>query len=260
MLIECVGITYKGNVRKNNEDNFFINGLYKEDCDADNCKEENRSDDKQLVIAVCDGMGGAAFGEKASLKAIEVLNKYYQENRINKIEGIENYINDANAAICKEVKSGPSDSAGTTIALLIIENGEATFCNLGDSRIYTFRDNEIMQVSTDHTRARSMVNAGIISEEEAKDRKESHILTQHLGIFESEFVLCPSKGNIKVESGDIIVLCSDGMTDSLSEEEVKTILIDQKQDKPENIADKLITTAENRGSQDNITVVLVKVK
>lgn len=258
MKITSAGITTSGNVRPNNEDNFYIDGNYKKDNNDASyaiAVEKNRI---CHVYAVCDGMGGYTEGEVASLKAIEVLKNYDDDNLEDRLE---KFVSDANNAICFDVKRNQRDKAGTTLAVAIIKEGAASFCNVGDSRIYYFSEDNLEQMSVDHTRAQSMINAGIITPEEALLRKESHILTQHLGINETEFIVSPCiKRNVALKDGDILLLCSDGLSGAINDNEIKNILMKTKNEQPERIATELTARALKNGGNDNITTVIVKVE
>ena len=98
---------------------------------------------------------------------------------------------EVNRGICMSAASDSGRKRGATIAIVTVNNNRFCSCTVGDSRVYVFRNNNIFRISEDHTRAQSMINSGIISSKEAEQNKKLRILSQHLGIPESEFIICP---------------------------------------------------------------------
>lgn len=254
LILDCCFTTDVGKVRKNNEDNFFLNGYYKRNL-------ELISDEKKALVlgggvfAVCDGMGGEEFGEKASLLAVETLKDYdYKDFE----EYVSDYVDKANEKICRLITENAGKRSGTTLALLNIHNGIATGYNIGDSRIYLFRNRELKQISEDHTRVAQMVKMGILTKENASNHKERHVLTQHLGIFPDELLIEAYKSaEIGVCKNDIYLLCSDGLTDMLTDEEIDDIIKNQLSAK--KLARTLQEAALEKGGKDNVTVGIIKI-
>ena len=256
MIIKSAGITIPGNIRKNNEDNFYIDGYFKEDCFKDKYALAGPCNRDYHVYAVSDGMGGHDSGEKAAWHALEVLKKFDDENIENRL--IE-YILEANREICMAAAGDSGRKRGATIAVVTVNNDRFCSCTVGDSRVYSFRNNRLFRISEDHTRAQSMVNAGIISSKEAEKQENLRVLNQHLGIPESEFIICPDiKSGLKLYKGDIILLCSDGLTDMADDNEIRRVIGKYKDEEPERIAYELVRQALKGGGRDNITVVTIK--
>lgn len=255
MKITAAAGTNVGRIRKNNEDNFYINGFYKE-----NTEDKNyiHTDDKRhhaYTYAVCDGVGGAEFGELASLFAVEEL---YEYDGRQLEENFAAYIEAVNRRICDRVVKNGGKRMGSTAALLFIKGKDANICNIGDSRVYLIRDGEMTRLTHDHTRMQSMIDSGLIKDEEeiAKD----HVLTQFLGVFPEEFRLDPYIGKVRIKSKDIFLLCSDGLTDMVPEEEIRQILLDSASESAEEKTKNLISAALGAGGRDNITTIVVMVK
>lgn len=249
-IISAAG-THVGKVRSNNEDNYYLNGIYKKNC-KDNIRNDESVEQKyRNIYAVCDGVGGESAGELASLMAVEILSQCSYKN-------ILEYIETANKSICSVIKK-TGKRMGSTLALLKIEADSAEIYNVGDSRVYMFRKGQLVQLSKNHTMVQQMLDAGIITYEESKKSKQRHVITQCLGIFPDEFTLSPYVvSNIYLETGDIFVLCSDGVTDMLDDGEIKNTLLNN--DSPENIVNDIIASSLDKGGKDNITVVVVKIQ
>lgn len=256
MKLTSIGITVAGSVRSGNEDNFYINGEYKRDLTQDRYAIKNDRPADYQTFAVCDGMGGYSFGELASLKAVQTLELF---DTAELQDRLEEYVSEANQAICKDVSHNPNVRIGATLALMSVAGGHAAFCNVGDSRIYLMRNHELRQISVDHTMAQSKINAGILDAAKARNTKDSQILTQHLGIREDEFILCPAvTRDFEIRSGDHYLLCSDGLTSMVNDEGIKETIEKEKDSPMEEIVIALVKEALAHGGKDNITVVLVK--
>lgn len=254
MKTESYTETNVGKRRTNNEDNYFVNGIYKKDTDKLNDVASEQNTDGTNLFAVCDGMGGEEYGEKASLIAVSTLEEYYKTEFS---ENISEYIKTANQKICDLILEHNGQRSGTTFAALYIDKDRANVYNVGDSRVYILRNNKLKQLSCDHTRIQQMLNMGIVSPEEAMRHKDRHVLTQHLGIFEDELIVSEYKmENIKIKNGDVFLLCSDGLTDMLTDNEIQQIMNGERTAK--KIGDKLINAALDKGGKDNVTIQIVR--
>lgn len=254
MDIISVAVTDVGRTRQNNEDNFYLCGEYRRDVDLPNMTVTFSDKRDTYLFGVCDGMGGEAYGELASLIAVRRMDDYALDFDVK----INEYVEKANAEICEEIISHDGKRIGTTLAALSISGNIARAYNVGDSRIYHVRDGIIKQVSEDHTQIQMLINQGFVSENDAKKHPARHILTQHLGIFPDEMIIEPFCAEpIAVQDGDIFLICSDGLTDTLADSDLLEILISDEN--LEQKANKLIESALNTGSRDNITVVMVEI-
>lgn len=230
--MKAAGRTDRGKVRELNEDTFGYN-----DC----------------LFVVADGMGGHQAGEVASAIAVETILKANLNGDIK--VALKKTLALANQNILKQAEENIElTGMGTTVAVLYLENGLAYVTNIGDSRVYYLSDNELKLLTNDHSLVNELVKTGEITVEEAKSHPKRNILTQALG---SNGTMDPEIIKIEINKGDKFLLCSDGLTGSVSEtsiQELMTQMID-----PEIIVDQLINSANEFGGGDNITVVLVEI-
>ncbi len=251
--------TYIGNIRKKNEDNFFINGTYKERKESKFLYDGLLLQKETSVIGIFDGMGGLGNGDNASYIAVKVLDKYFEYVRKNKaVFNSEFVLKKINKYICQEINKS-SEKMGSTAVLLFCEKGHIQVSNIGDSRAYLYRDGILRQLSVDHTEQNSMFRMqeqlGIARTIDIPNSRNT--LTQHLGIQEDEFILEPAVSEIiQVQEKDIYLLCSDGLTGMLNDTEISDVL-----SRSANLKDKkkiLIEEAMKAGGKDNITVILIE--
>ncbi len=255
----AVGV-HKGKVRKNNEDNFYCNGVYLDEESRDMKSEyTSNCNNKVQLYAVCDGMGGEAFGEIASYIATKTLKKYEEilnilnEDEVDKY--IEMYIAEVNSLICEESEIYNVKRIGSTIVLLCINNRYSTIYNVGDSRAYLLRNKKIKQLSKDDTPITQAIEQGIITKEEGRTHPYRNKLTQHLGIKEEEQKIKLNKYKIKNKYSDKILLCSDGLHDMLSDLQLEEMISAYYSEK--DIIANLISEALEKGGKDNITAMLI---
>ena len=251
----------KGRIRANNEDNFYFNGinLTPENRDKNNFFSDTPSEDV-LVFGVFDGMGGEALGEDASLIAAQSVKKYHEKLKKDGANDVENAvlksISDANTKICNRMVESGEKRIGTTFAALCICDDTATVYNVGDSRVYLYRNKKLKQISVDDTTVQRLINMGVITKEKAKTHEDRHKLTQHLGIFRDEMIIEPHiSDKIAIEKGDRFILCSDGLTDMVGDDEIQKIM--QKTADSKTAAKKLLLAALKNGGRDNVTVTVV---
>ena len=204
---------------------------------------------------VCDGMGGANAGEVASLTAVETITEYikksYRENldssALEKL--LKNAIESANILLYDMTLKNPEYwGMGTTVVSAFLSNGNAVIAHAGDSRIYLVNET-IRQLTTDHSVVQSLVASGKITPEDAKIHPRKNIITRALG---SEETVAIDLASFPIKEGDILLLCTDGLTNYSEPEEIQKIL--KTNDLPEAI-DILAETANQNGGGDNITVV-----
>lgn len=254
-------MTDVGAVRQNNEDNFYCNGTYKEDTEIQtDFYQESISDKEMTLAAVFDGMGGGQNGEEAALLAADELKRYQEDIRLKRCDFEEEaLIRHMNAKVCKRAME-LSQNMGSTVVLLKIDEGKAQMINVGDSRGYLCRGKHLTCLTTDHTeenRFRELQKEMGTELGEGK-REWKHILTQHLGIEEEEFILEPAVSEeIPVEENDIFLLCSDGLTGMVDEEEMMRIV--SQEASLEEKAENLKKAALAAGGTDNVTLVLIQI-
>lgn len=248
--------TDQGHVRSNNEDNFYVNGQYKHEVWQNKAVLSGTASGDFFLAAVCDGMGGEECGEQASLCAVEALRRcHFADVYSTAVESVA----EANNKICDLMRQNDGKRSGSTLAAIYIDDGKAISCNLGDSRIYLFRDGVLKQISTDHNMAAKMIQEGLMTKEEAQHWSGRHQITQYLGIFEEEMVLEPDfSEEIELKSGDIFLLCSDGLTDMVWEEEITAVFANQSSVMRQT--EELVQLALDSGGSDNITVIVIQIQ
>jgi protein phosphatase len=268
--VTCGSLTHPGKVRSNNEDHFLVARLAKSMhiCQSSmrNSGETQFSDEDGYLMVVADGMGGAAAGERASALAVESVEAFalntlmwflHQEKADESIllaelrKGLEL----ADRAVVEEAEANARFyGMGTTLTMTYSVGRDLYIVHAGDSRAYLFRDGHLEQVTSDHTLVQLLVSGGVLSSEDAKTHARRNIVTNVIG--------GPSAGvhaeihKVRLEDGDIILLCSDGLT-----EPVEDVLIEEtlaKSSDPDAAARQLVALALERGGPDNITVVVAQ--
>lgn len=248
--------------RRNNQDNFMLGGKCAElvhDAFAYMCEGKTNS---PFFAAVCDGMGGEAYGERASYEAcVElagVLDKLTKDFDANKKLICESIIR-ANERLCDVMRKEETGRMGSTVSSVLIQGDTLFYTNLGDSRIYLLRDGTLTQITKDHTEGQSMVDAGVLTAEQLKTHPSRNKLNRHLGIFPEEMVLeCPIYDDIPLQAGDKLLLCSDGVFGVLDNEAMASILSERTS--AEERALKLVDAAYAGGSKDNMTAMVIDIE
>lgn len=253
----------KGLVRNNNEDNFYFNGKFLTANNRDHADTlTSISSENIQIYGVFDGMGGEALGEEASYIAANTIGKAHKRilaSDLDVKETIIGAVEDSNTKICKKILESGEKRIGATFSAVSIQDDVATVYNVGDSRVYLLRDNTLKQLSVDDTSAQRLVHLGVITPEEAKTHNDRHKLTQHLGIFRDEMTIEPHiSDNIELQKNDKILMCSDGLTDMLDDEEIFEIL--NKKKNSESLSLDLLNAALGNGGIDNVTVLVISVE
>ncbi len=215
--------------------------------------------DKLGLYAVADGMGGHRGGETASFMALEVMNSAI-ENVSNKKASsqVAPFLKEAVSLASMKIyeRSLMDDNLrgmGTTLVALYFNGNDAYIAQVGDSRVYLYRDGDLWKVTEDHSLINEQIRAGVITKEEAEKLNYKNVITRSVGF---EEIVTVDVYTREVEDEDIFLLCSDGLTSMLSDEEIKNT-IDSK-----NIAssvDKLISKTNDAGGVDNVSVIILKV-
>lgn len=207
---------------------------------------------------VCDGMGGHAAGNVASKIAVERISGELQKNfrknmSVNSIKNmLESAIVIANLDVFDEAQANPELAGmGTTAVVAVFSEGMCVIANVGDSRCYLARDGQLIQITKDHSLVQEMVDAGIITEDEAQHHPRKNIITRALGISEeteADFF------ELSFENDDKLLLCTDGLSNLVENSQMLEII---SRSEFEECARKLIDTANSNGGTDNITAVVV---
>ena len=244
-----------GKVRDNNEDNVYLCGAYRKDVAQNDFRAAEQVSGAPALFAVCDGMGGQENGERASLIAVRHLRPHPIDNV--RVAAGQDFLS-ANTEICDDIRRAGGVRMGATVAALYVDGDRALAGNIGDSRIYLFRGGNLEQLSEDHDEAARMVRLGILTKEQALTDKRRHRLTQHLGLFSDEVIPEAYWSDlIALQEEDRFLVCSDGITDMLKDEQIRGILA-RKQPAKET-ADLLVEEALRAGGRDNATALVVDV-
>ena len=233
ILAKIFKATHVGKVRRNNEDSLIV------------------IDPETFVVA--DGMGGAQAGEVASRMLVEVVKVILTNMPTPWNEKIlSQAILVANAKIFETAQRNDELSGmGTTATILSLDGDKAYFAHVGDSRLYLLRDNELRQITEDHSYVETLVRNGEITPEEARVHPMKNVLTQAVGAVAELYV---DAANFPVNKGDMFLLCTDGLTNMVDDETIAKIL--QSASDP---AEELIEAALAAGGKDNVTVIVAGV-
>lgn len=236
--------TSVGRVRSNNEDAFYVPPA------SGGCCE---------LFMVADGMGGHRGGEVASRMAVKEVSDYINAHFSKDLneDTIRTLINDSIIEANKKILMSAMEheewaGMGTTLTLVLFFRKKIFIGHVGDSRAYLIRDNDIIQLTRDHSLVWQLMEEGRLTMDETRTHPMKNIITRALG---TERVLKPDFLEYDLEKDDIIIICSDGLTNMLEDYEIKNIVCGREL---ETAADMLIQTANLHGGIDNITVELIK--
>ena len=249
-ILDAACLCNTGKVRKNNEDNFFFDGRCLE-AENDGLKHPvtmTKTLWREVCVAIFDGMGGENFGECASFAAADCMQNMTRKLKdyfIPERKFLNRMCLTINEAVVAKQQELCTERMGSTMVALYFSHGYVYVCNLGDSRAYRLRDGEFLQLSEDHVEKR-----------EGQARKKAP-LTQHLGINPEEFLIEPYIAKGELEHGDQYLLCSDGLTDMLTNLEIDEIMCDSPS--AEECAQKLVEAALEKGGRDNVTVIVCRI-
>jgi len=206
------------------------------------------------VFVVADGMGGAQAGEVASRIAIETFEQGLPQEGPAE-DRLAVVVQKANRQIY-ELSHAAEEHAGmgTTLTAAYLDDGHVAIAHVGDSRAYMFRDRELVRLTRDHSLVDELVQRGKLTEEEALEHPQRSIITRALGI---ELLVQVDTWSYPVAPGDVLLLCSDGLTSMLADAQIAQILDEEHSLRA--AADRLIEEANEAGGRDNITVILFKV-
>jgi protein phosphatase len=249
-------ITYKavsdvGRKRKGNEDSLFVNP-------------------EQHLFVVADGMGGHAAGEVASKVAVDAINEFVcltggdeeitwpfglDENISYDGNRLKTAIRYANRKVLEATKEKSEyEGMATTVAAVLVDGDGANLGHVGDSRVYLVREGQITQLTSDHSWVNEQIQSGVISPDQARTHPLRNVVTRALG---GKPDLQVDMQLHKVKAGDILILCSDGLTTMMADDEIAKVVTDAGGD-VEKAAPALVAGANAKGGEDNITVLLLR--
>jgi PPM family protein phosphatase len=236
--------------REHNEDSFLVNeelGLY----------------------VVCDGMGGHAGGETASRLAVQTVEKELISARLRADDpfastagvddtplagALQEAIEGACGMVYRTSRSQPElQGMGTTCIALLLHGDVAVVGHVGDSRAYLVREGGILQLTEDHSLVNEQVRAGLLTSEEAKHSRLRNIITRSVGFEEDVLV---DVAGVETKAGDRFLLCSDGLSNLVETDEIRITLAGERD--PAEVCKSLVALANERGGDDNITVIVVE--
>jgi len=236
--------TDRGLVRELNEDS------YKIIVGDDSC---------YFAFIVADGMGGHSCGELASRVAVEYISDSIERDAQDLIlpekrqETLRRIVQGTNAAVYQKSLEVPEAiGMGTTLTMAVLTHSDITVAHVGDSRLYIVRDETIRQITEDHSYIEELIKQGTITRDEAENHPQKNIITRAVG---SSLDIDIDITSMEIASGDIFVLCTDGLTNMVSPDQIlKTVL----ENEPEEACEQLIEAAKRNGGDDNITVIVIK--
>ncbi len=235
--MKSAGITDIGLHRKRNEDNYSI-------------------DEEQGIFIVCDGMGGHKGGDVASRMAVQIIKENLFFSTVDDIVPVlTNGVQKANREIYEKGNSDESlREMGTTATVAVILDTDLIVAHVGDSSLYHYHEGTLKKITRDHTLAEQMLGDGILKNEDLHTSSYNHILTRAVGV---ESNVAVDIFREQIGPGDWILICTDGLTDLVSDNEIASFL--GSADSPEATARSLVNTAIANGGYDNITIVLISV-
>ncbi len=255
IIIDAAVCSNMGKVRKNNEDNFYFNGLYMDESQRNSGGLFNLAAGAPIQIyAVCDGMGGEEGGEDASITAVRSLMEYAKsEHRVNGSQQIKDLLQKISDTI-EENAQKKGFHSGTTIAMVAIVDDTIRIIHVGDSRVYCLENGKLTRKTVDHSEVQRMFSMGLITEEEMDTHPKRHVISQFLGMSRSDGLVAPAiSEREQLRKGQKYLLCSDGLTDMVKDPEIKEILA--KAGTAEEAVKQLTIAALRNGGKDNVTSI-----
>lgn len=236
-------VSHIGKIRETNQDNFICDGAFFKDTAANKELYLRGAKDaqKRPVFGIFDGMGGEAFGEVAS--CIAAKNAATLQLSKDPLSDLDTFCRKANADICAFAEAQQVSAMGTTAAMLVFSKKDVTLCNIGDSKIFFLSAGQLQQISKDH------VAPAVCGKKPP--------LSQSLGIPPEEMTIVPYYAKGTFRKGDKFLICSDGLTDMVTPEEIKQILTENDS---QTACLQLLNKALEAGGRDNTTFILCDIE
>ncbi|HEX6512110.1 MAG TPA: Stp1/IreP family PP2C-type Ser/Thr phosphatase [Chloroflexota bacterium] len=267
LAVRSFGLTDSGKVRDSNQDQFLIASLVKalqvEQTSLPQ-RKIRQSSHRSYLFMVADGVGGHAAGETASALAIDAVESFVLDTfqwfakckgreQDQVLADFQSALGHANARVLAEAAQQPQlHGMGTTLTLAYTLNDELFVAHVGDSRCYLGRQGLLYRLTRDHTLVEEMVRRGVLRPEEAAKHHWRHVICNAVGGDPTGIQVEVHK--VHLEGGDRVLLCSDGLTQMVPEEEISHVL--QTETEPEQACRSLLARANQAGGKDNITVVV----
>lgn len=263
------GCTHPGQVRSSNEDQFLVARLARAlQVDQTSVPQDDvyLGSPQGHLFLVADGVGGSNAGEHASALAVNTIENFMLDTLSwciglrGEADGVDPLLTEfqsavsrADARVVRESRRNPAlRGMGTTLTLAYALNDELFVAHVGDSRCYLLRGGLLYRLTRDHTLVAEMVRRGVLKPEEAAHNNFRHVITNVVGGSDPGVQVEVHK--LPLEAGDRLLLCSDGLTEMVADEEILTVLRDEAE--PAAACDRLIARANEEGGKDNVTVVV----
>ena len=250
MQVKASGLTHVGRQRQHNEDSYLV-------------------EDTARLFVVADGMGGHAAGEIASRIAVDSIQEFilhtkedegtwphaYDERYKRSTNRLMTAVKLANTRVLEAMrKDARLRGMGTTVVACMADGGTMSVAHVGDSRVYLIREAQLSRITNDHSWVFEQVQAGLLTEAEAEKHPLRNVITRALG---GALSVVPDASEVECQPGDVFLLCSDGLTGMVSEEQILKV-VTKNEDDLAVACQNLIDSANERGGIDNITAILVR--
>lgn len=276
LIVETHATSHIGRVRQGNEDNFLMLNISESKSWISSQEpgeliiesQKFEIDENGLILAVSDGMGGALAGEVASKMAVETVEKKFTEGddpeKTLSPDGFDVSLAGrlydatvyANHLIHRQGRSDPQyNGMGATFTAVGINSSEVDLVQVGDSRVYLLRNEQIYQVTKDQSLVQQLIDADQIKPEEAETHSLKNVILQALG---AQPEIYPVAARLIAQKGDILLICSDGLSNKIKGVDMQQIILDHV-DQLEVAALELVKEANEQGGEDNITLILARI-
>jgi protein phosphatase len=266
--VDCFGLTDCGKVRKVNQDQFLIATMHKmleiqQTSLPNHTRERLTSGAVARLILVADGVGGGAAGEEASGLALEAVAYYVttsmqcfykleEDLEADLLSALETSVHNSHRMVQSAAASSPEYTGmATTLTVAHILWPRIYIVHVGDSRAYMLRGRDMSQLTRDQTLAQGLVDEGVMSPDSAERSPLSHVLSSAVGK-----EITPATSSVEVESGDVLLLCTDGLTKHVTVEQIRNSLAAGSP--AEETCRTLVTAALDGGGSDNVTAVVCR--
>lgn len=252
--VSVAASTHVGRVREKNEDAFVVADLTGGALLGEQTHARFDVGERGVLLAVSDGMGGAAAGEVASAIVVETITREFNELPVEtpRDTALTQAVQRAHEAVRQQGKVQQA-KMGATLTAVFVRAGRAYIAEVGDSRAYLVRGGEIAQVTHDQSMVQLLVDSGVMNPEDASNSPMRNVILQAMG-HQKELKVAIAK--LELRDRDLLMLCSDGLTGHVTDDEIRQILLGER---PEEAVRKLVDLANERGGKDNITVIVAGV-